>query len=79
MAGAKRLPKPFSRPSIDLSKAKRAWQNAEARLLSVGDIVPDRGEVVKVTVSENVAIEFFSGNVEFYKPAEEVWAFTSAS
>jgi len=74
---AKRLPKPFSRPSVQIGTViTRRWGTTAAENLGPGDMVPDRGQVVRVTVSANVAVKFFSGNVEMYRLGEPVWAFT---
>lgn len=69
-------PRPFVKARIEIgAPSERSWQDITAERLSPGDIVPDRGEVVKVTVSANVAVEYFSGTVEFYHPQSSVRAF----
>jgi hypothetical protein len=75
-SSTRRLPKPFARPSIDLSVPNRSWRTAPVAVLTDGDIVPDHGRVVRVSVSANVAIEFLSGEVEFYPLDATLWAFT---
>lgn len=76
------LPKPFQRPSIDLSDPgqSRSWRTIWAKNLSEGDIVPDRGRVVSVesgyTDPAQVRVEFLSGDRIYYTTHEQVWAFT---
>ncbi len=70
-------PKPFQRPSIDLDRTvSRAWDTISWMDLQPGDIVPDKGEVLKVTVSANVAVEFISGHVEIARLDDLVFAFS---
>lgn len=46
-----KLPKPFSRPSIDLGAPERAWQDTTWDKLRAGDIVPDYGVLEKIELS----------------------------
>ena len=73
---ARKLPAPFHRPSVRLSAHGKAWQHTEVQYLDVEDLVVDKGGVKKITVSANVVIEFFSGNIEFYGLHDPVEAFT---
>lgn len=42
------MPKPFSRPSIDLGGEKKAWVNVVPTLLKPGDLVQDYGLIVSI-------------------------------
>jgi hypothetical protein len=57
------IPKPFKRPGIDLSTTrKKEWREVEAQDIEVGDLVRDRGLVVK---AETFAHELTKAPGEF--------------
>lgn len=89
------IPKPFARPSISVvptQRGKREWVTIPPYLLSRGDIVAERGQVVDITVFVEhgqslltlglgqfvVEVTFQSGQTEAYNGFnEEVFAFTA--
>lgn len=75
---AVRKPKPYVKPSISVTKpADRVWQTIPAVRLSEGDIVPDLGQVVKISHSlVTTHVTFFSGRVEYYSDSDKLWCFS---
>lgn len=60
-----KIPKPFSRPAIDLSSTPRVWLTVTAGSVDVGDTVVDIGVVQKI---DNIAHENFDGSVVLQGP-----------
>lgn len=76
------IPKPFKRSSVTLSTGapRRSWVSVHASVLSTGDIVQDKGMVETHTrTGPLVKIEYVSGEVVQYTPADYVLAFTEGS
>jgi hypothetical protein len=82
--------KPFSRPSIDLGKVTRKWQDVEAQYLDIGDLIPDYGKIQQFKIfyheedKQWYAIATFREDAEAHiryrwKATEIVHAFTEVS
>jgi len=71
------IPKPFSRPSVEINHTGRRWVQTKARFLSVDDIVQDKGLVVLAKkVGPLYRIEFSSGEIMLGTTDEPMRAFT---
>jgi hypothetical protein len=64
--------KPFSRPSINIGKVTRKWQDIEAQNLEVGDLVPDLGKIEKTYTFWHDEDEQFYTIAVFKETAEEL-------
>lgn len=81
---AKKLPKPFKRPGIEIAGPDgpaRRWKPIQASNIQVGDMLPGHGEVVTVKdgggAGPMLRVGFFSGEFLFIPSTESVVAFTS--
>lgn len=76
-------PSKFSRPTIDLSKPNRKWQEINISKVQLGDTIPDFGEVVDIhmvmtSVGDGLQITGAGGKVWTYTKDETIFAFTTA-
>lgn len=72
------LPKPFSRPSINLGgpPEKREWHHTPTSAIAADDIVSGKGKVVKVESYDSyVCIHYLSGEDTLYDENDQVFAF----
>lgn len=78
----KNLPKPFSRPAIEIGVTiKRSWQTVPAQSLKVGDLMPDWGEIVSINLDhmnpmKDLKFTFFNGESGFFSQTHPIFAFT---
>lgn len=74
------IPKPFSRPSIDLSYHGKEWQMVTWEDVEVGDLIDGHGGLVAKEYTDPAAktyrFEFVSGDVRYFYAFESVRAFT---
>lgn len=76
---AKRLPKPFKRPSIDLGGPHKAWKNIPVTDVRVGDIVSDVGLVQGTFTVTSPAVTTLTnvyGEQTLFSNSAVVFAFT---
>lgn len=48
-----KLPKPFSRPSIEIAGPKKTWQKVRVDQLELGDLVAHFGKIESLQVEED--------------------------
>ena len=72
-------PAPFQRPSIDLGRHGRSWQEVPVSSLNLQDIVANFGQVVRITPHEAekdvVYLTFFGGKFGMFNNFDVVLAF----
>lgn len=74
---APKLPKPFSRPSVDLDRHTKVWRDIYPEDLDDGDLVVDCGTVEEVIPGENyVRVLFINGRVKDFGLNDQIRAFT---
>ena len=72
-----RKPKPFKRPSIDLDRGKsKEWRDEYVDTLAVGDMIQDKGLIVRIGDGVKHEVEFLSGEIVYYEIGSKVFAFT---
>ena len=75
------IPKPFSRPGIDLSSgAKKEWKETSVYYINEGDIIVDYGLVekkIKISLDE-IEFVFSSGTTARFESGKVVKAFVPA-
>lgn len=49
-------PKPFSRPSIDLTRPDRAWREVRAESIVLGDMLAELGVVMTITPGDRTVL-----------------------
>jgi hypothetical protein len=77
--GKANIPKPFSRPSIELATPAKAWRHVQVVALEAGDIVAEYGIVKKIFPNySETGIYFLEVGEKSYlwEPDREVFAFT---
>lgn len=74
------LPKPFSRPSIDITNEKRReWQWINPKFIKENDILPDMGliqEVINLTPTDNIIRIVGTSTTNDFEADKKVWAFS---
>lgn len=86
MAVAKKLPKPFQRPAIEIGGHGKAWQTIPVQTLEIEDLVIGQGGVSEILFNDStksgligadkVRLKFFSGKSQTFQSGDLVEAFT---
>ena len=70
--------KQFSRPSISIGDQSRSWSVIVAQKISVGDLLPDFGQIVQASTSDTVTLVNPVGLRKQLAYDEKVFVFTHA-
>lgn len=74
--GRRTIPKPFSRPSIDVSHHGREWRDITAEQVAVDDIVAGFGKIAKVdNFSDVIALTNVNGEERDFGSSQKVNVF----
>jgi hypothetical protein len=71
-------PPPFKRPSVDMDRTGRTWQNVKAKQLTAGDVVADRGLIDETHFygrAQQVEVTYKNGETDILEPDEKLFAF----
>jgi len=80
MAVKRALPKPFQRPGIEISEAKKVWREAVPSELSEGDMIRDYGKIEAISRERaTICLLFLSGKTIYLTDDTQVVAFTQAT